>query len=231
MKSFPLFPVAIVFLWFTDCQAFWIDTANLSATEQQQSSRVSSALRDEEADAPTSSRVKLLPVPDGGIQPQAINDSAGTVHLIYFKGQSPRAGDLYYVRRQAGQDHFSDPIRVNSRPGTVCAVGSVRGGQIALGKAGRVHIVWNGLGTDYARLNDTGTAFEAGRRRNSCCRFVRQRLRGLAWATQGRARGGKASAMDRFLRRRRGNLLPGGAGLEGSYGRLPLLFDARTGRS
>jgi hypothetical protein len=39
----------------------------------------------------------------------------------------------------------------------------VRGGQIALGKGGRPHVVWNGAGTDYTRLNDAGTAFEEQR--------------------------------------------------------------------
>jgi hypothetical protein len=67
------------------------------------------------------------------------------------------------VRREAGRERFSEPIRINSRPGTTCAVGSVRGGQIALGKGGRLHVVWNGIGTDYARLNDAGTAFEEQR--------------------------------------------------------------------
>jgi hypothetical protein len=67
------------------------------------------------------------------------------------------------VRRDAGKDGFSEPIRINSKPGTSCAMGTVRGGQMALGKGGRVHIVWNGVGTDYARLNDSGAAFEEQR--------------------------------------------------------------------
>ena len=111
--------------------------------------------------------VSLLRTPDGGIQPQALVDAKGTLHLIYFKGKAG-AGDLYYVRREAGKDPFSDPMRVNSQPGSAIAVGTVRGGQIALGKAGRVHVAWNGVGTDpmtmlYARLNDAGTAFEKQR--------------------------------------------------------------------
>ncbi len=108
-------------------------------------------------------QVTLLRVPNGGIQPQAVTDARGTVHLVYFKGDKPGAGDLFYVRREAGSDHFSEPIRVNSRPHSACAVGSVRGGQIAVGKGGRPHVVWNGVGTEYARLNDAGTAFEPER--------------------------------------------------------------------
>jgi hypothetical protein len=108
-------------------------------------------------------RVTLMRVPNGGIQPQALMDPKGTLHLIYFQGTKANAGDLFYVRREAGSERFSEPIRINSQPGTACAMGSVRGGQIALGKAGRLHVVWNGVGTDYARLNDEGTAFETQR--------------------------------------------------------------------
>ena len=43
------------------------------------------------------------------------------------------------------------------------ALASNRQGHPALGKGGRPHIVWNGVGTDYARLNDAGTAFEEQR--------------------------------------------------------------------
>jgi hypothetical protein len=102
-------------------------------------------------------------VPNGGIQPQAVADKSGTLHLIYFKGENAGKGDLFYVRRKVGEERFSEPIRINSRPNSACAIGSVRGGQIALGKGGRVHVVWNGVGTDYARLNDAGDAFEEQR--------------------------------------------------------------------
>jgi hypothetical protein len=107
-----------------------------------------------------STAVTLLRVPDGGIQPQAVADARGTIHLVYIKGDKPGAADLFYVRRDAGAERFSEPIQINSKPNTACAVGTVRGGQIALGKGGRVHVVWNGVGTDYARMNDAGTAFE-----------------------------------------------------------------------
>lgn len=115
-------------------------------------------------------RVDLVTTPDGGIQPQAVVDPAGTIHLIYFKGE-PGAGDLFYVRRTASAAAFSTPLRVNSDTGTAIATGSVRGGQIALGRNGWIHVAWNGskaIERDgvkqtpmwYARLSPAGKAFE-----------------------------------------------------------------------
>ncbi|MFQ5748952.1 MAG: hypothetical protein ACE5H3_05775 [Planctomycetota bacterium] len=111
----------------------------------------------------------FLRVPDGGVQPQALADARGNVHLIYFRGERAGAGDLFYVRRERGNQRFSDPIRVNSRADSAIATGTVRGGQIALGEAGRVHVCWNGAGGGspkamfYSRMNDAGTAFEEQR--------------------------------------------------------------------
>lgn len=116
--------------------------------------------------------VALMRVPDGGIQPQVITDAAGTVHLLYFKGD-PSGGDLFYVHRRRNSPGFSRPMRVNSQPGSSIAIGTIRGGQLALGQAGRIHVAWNGHapreGTFmeapmlYTRLNDAGTGFEPER--------------------------------------------------------------------
>lgn len=128
--------------------------------------------------------VHLLRTPDGGIQPQAHTDDAGTLHLLYFKGD-PKAGDLYYTKRLANSTDFAKPIRVNSQPGSAVAIGNDRGGQLALGRNSRAHVVWNGsssaqpkgpmnpaLPSDspynglpilYSRLDDTGDAFEPQR--------------------------------------------------------------------
>ena len=113
-------------------------------------------------------------VPDGGIQPQAAVDDHGTVHLIYFRGD-PSHGDVFYVRSTDGGTTFSPAIQVNHQPGSAIATGSVRGAQIAVGRNGRVHVAWNGSGAAlpkapsgvgpllYARLNDSGAAFEPER--------------------------------------------------------------------
>lgn len=88
-------------------------------------------------------RVQLVGTPHGGIQPQAAVDLDGTLHLLYFTGE-PSGGDLFYVQRGPASDDFSAPVRVNHHPASAVAKGTIRGGQIAVGRDGRVHIVWNG---------------------------------------------------------------------------------------
>ncbi len=122
----------------------------------------------------STAEVRLQRAPTGALQPQAIMDARGTLHLVYLKGD-PKACDVFYARREAGKTEFSAPLRVNSQPGSAVAVGSIRGAQFALGKGGRVHVVWNGSGQAepkpptqsspllYTRLNDAGTAFEPQR--------------------------------------------------------------------
>jgi hypothetical protein len=119
-------------------------------------------------------KVTLLETPDGGIQPQAAVGPDGTIYLIYFKGE-PAKGDVFYAHAGLGQTRFSDPVRVNSQPGSAIAMGTIRGAQIALGRGGRVHVAWNGSGGArpanpvegspmlYTRSNQEGTAFEPQR--------------------------------------------------------------------
>ena len=125
-------------------------------------------------------RVRIRRVPAGGWQPQAAIDDSGTLHLLYYAGDA-RAGDVFYAASADGGATFSSPLRVNSQPGSAIAAGTIRGAQLALGRAGRVHAAWNGsaqakpagpVNPDsgkpgapmlYARLNDTGTAFEPQR--------------------------------------------------------------------
>jgi hypothetical protein len=90
-----------------------------------------------------SPRVTLVKTPDGGIQPQAVVDDRGNIHLIDFKGD-PAAGNLFYSRLDPGDQSFTSPVRVNSQPGSAIAMGTIRGGQVAVGKDGRVHVAWNG---------------------------------------------------------------------------------------
>jgi hypothetical protein len=124
--------------------------------------------------AEAATKVTLARVPDGGIQPQCAVDGKGVLHLIYFKGD-PGAGDVFYVHSDDFGATFSKPLRVNSKPGSVIAIGNVRGAHLALGQKGRVHVAF--MGSDkaepkgpnketpliYTRLNDEGTAFEPQR--------------------------------------------------------------------
>ena len=127
-------------------------------------------------------KVTTLRVPDGGIAPQAEVDADGAVHLVYFKRTEGHLGDLYYVRSGDGGATFSKPLRVNSQPNSAI---SVRHPRVALGRNGRVHVVWNGSnvakpkgpsnpalpadspynGTPllYARLAEDGKSFEPQR--------------------------------------------------------------------
>ena len=130
-----------------------------------------------------SQKVVVLRTPNGGIQPRAVVHGKGVVHLIYYKGDAG-SGDIFYVQSKPGQDNFSPPMRVNSQPGSAIAAGTIRGGQIAIGKDGRVHVGWNGTGNAlpknpnggspflYTRLNDAKTAFEPQRNLMQCTTFL-----------------------------------------------------------
>ena len=100
-------------------------------------------------------------------------DGKGTVHLVYFGGD-PKAGRLCYVR-SAGRGKFAEPVPVNHRPNAI-AVGNIRGAHLAVGKNGRVHVAWFGVGEAdaagpskketpllYTRLDDPGRVFEPER--------------------------------------------------------------------
>ena len=124
--------------------------------------------------------IVLSRVPHAGIQPEAALDGNGVLHLIYFTGE-PGAGDILYVRSKDYGQTFSTPVRVNSQPGSAIATGTIRGGQIAVGRNGRLHVAWNGSDHAvpkglinpannqpsapflYARSNADGTGFEPQR--------------------------------------------------------------------
>jgi hypothetical protein len=110
--------------------------------------------------------VTVLETPDQGIQPQALGDPSGVVHLVFFKGD-PAGGDVYYSRlqvRNGAVKRLAADVRVNSIAGSALATGTVRGAQIALGRNGIVHVAWHGASPVvlYARSVD-GAHFEAQR--------------------------------------------------------------------
>ena len=118
--------------------------------------------------------VTTMRVPEGGIQPQVVVDHDGGIHMTYFKGDA-HGGDIFYVKSTDGGRSFSSSIKVNSRPGSAVAVGTIRGAQLAVGRLGRAHVTWLGSSADgpegsshrlpalYTRLNDAQNAFEHDR--------------------------------------------------------------------
>src|SRR6266699_3650805 len=125
------------------------------------------------ASAPSVPKVTLLRTPNQGIQPQTVLDANGVLHMIYFKGDVS-AGDIEYVRTDPSGRSFSEPIRVNSEPGSAVAIGTVRGPQLSVGRNARAYVIWFGpqaksgdptatMPVFFSRLNDSGTAFEPQR--------------------------------------------------------------------
>jgi hypothetical protein len=122
---------------------------------------------------PGSPRVTLVRLPDGAIQPQLVADSAGVLHLLYFKGEAAH-GDLFYAQ-VGGNGSFSRTTPVNARSGSAIATGTMRGGHLAIGRNGRVHVAWHGSDQAqpraqdgatpvlYTRMNTAGSAFEPER--------------------------------------------------------------------
>lgn len=120
--------------------------------------------------APEPPRVELVRVPEGGYQVQAAVDARGSVHAVYLKGD-PRSADLLYARLESGR--WSTPVRVGN-PGSAVGTGTIRGPQVALGRNGRVHVVWFGSEKSglkgpggapllYSRSSEAGAAFEPPR--------------------------------------------------------------------
>ena len=117
--------------------------------------------------------VEVQRLPDGAMQPLAVADDTGTIHLVWLHGE-PKACDVFYQKLPGGRTNGTAPVRVNHQPGSAIAIGTIRGAQLAVGRNGRVHVVWNGSskaepksgeGTPllYARLDDSGSAFESER--------------------------------------------------------------------
>ena len=96
--------------------------------------------------------VKLERVPENGLQPQVAMQADGTVHLVYLMEQ-PNGADIRYTRRAAVAKSWQPPVTVNTLPQSAVVTGTIRGAQIALGKNGHVHVVWNGAAQkgDHAR--------------------------------------------------------------------------------
>lgn len=116
-------------------------------------------------------RVTVLSLPVGATASDAEVDAEGVIHAAYFF-----ADDVYYVRGKVGSATFSEPIRINSEPGTAQA-GMFRGPDVALGPDGAVHAIWftnayqrklpkDQWGVHYSKLAADGKSFLPARNLN-----------------------------------------------------------------
>lgn len=81
-------------------------------------------------------RVQVLKTPAGGEVPDAEVDESGTIHVVYVKGEN-----AFYAKTADGMT-FTEPLRINSELNTVHPANMFRGPDVALGKNGRVHVIW-----------------------------------------------------------------------------------------
>ncbi len=87
--------------------------------------------------------VERMETPGNGLNPQTAVSEDGTVHLLYFRGDSG-AGNVFYTRKSADDEKFGEPVRVNQIDGSAIVKGTVRAPRLAVGENGRVHVVWMG---------------------------------------------------------------------------------------
>lgn len=113
--------------------------------------------------------VRTERVPEGGVQPQIVNDASGTLHLVYLTGAAG-GSNVRYAARKAGASAWGSSATINSTPDTAVAAGTIRGAQLTVGRDSALHVVWNGPGGRdrpsplyYSRSLDGGRTFAAQR--------------------------------------------------------------------
>jgi len=82
-------------------------------------------------------RVQVIHTPHQGQVPDAEVSADGVIHLAYVAGN-----DAWYVKSSDDGNTFSEPLRINSDIGAVHPPNMFRGPDLALGKDGRVHVIW-----------------------------------------------------------------------------------------
>lgn len=111
--------------------------------------------------------IHAVKTPRDGIVPAARFDHHGVLHVIYVQG-----ADMYHVESRDKGGTFTEPVRVNDRPG-YAAGGLFRGPDMAIDADGSLHVVWYSIawrasrdkseqGVMYTR-RPSGGAFEASR--------------------------------------------------------------------
>ena len=61
----------------------------------------------------------------------------GSIHVAYVAGE-----DVFYIASTNAGKTFTAPLRVNSEPGTAHPANMFRGPDVAIGKNGRIHVIW-----------------------------------------------------------------------------------------
>ncbi len=113
--------------------------------------------------------LRIEATPDSGIQPRLVTDSAGDVHLLYFKKRlrapAAREGNLYYRQYLKDEGRFSQPVKVSSQAFNVQSYAIARA-SLAIDGEGRAHVMWYLPRAEryfYTRSNPERSAFEAQR--------------------------------------------------------------------
>ncbi len=116
-------------------------------------------------------RVRVIPVPDAGIVPDAEVYDQGVIHLVYVSSD-----DVFYVNSSDEGHSFTKPVRVNTEAGFAYG-GAFRGPDLAVGKDATIHVVWynaayqqkrakDDWGVMYSRRGPGAAAFEPMRNLN-----------------------------------------------------------------
>ena len=114
---------------------------------------------------------RIAKLPEGAIVPDAEVDHDGVIHVAYLRDE-----DVFYVRSKDEGRTFSKPVRVNTEQGFASG-GAFRGPDLAVGKSGRVHVIWYNAGYQqkrpheewgvmYGRLEPGAKTFEKSRNLN-----------------------------------------------------------------
>jgi hypothetical protein len=117
-------------------------------------------------------RVQIVRTPNNGAVPDVEVDRNGTVHIAYVAGQ-----DAFYSKSTNSGKTFSESVKINSEPDSVHPPNMFRGPDLALGKGGRVHVIWyvnayqrklpqDQWGVFYSHFDPAQNAFAAARNLN-----------------------------------------------------------------
>lgn len=115
--------------------------------------------------------VTVSQLPKGASVPDAEVDEEGIIHVAYLD-----ENDVFYVKSTDDGQSYSKPLRVNTEAGFAFGA-AFRGPDLAVGKGGRVHVIWYNAGYQqkrpqkewgamYSSLESDGQRFHKARNLN-----------------------------------------------------------------